>query len=100
MVTDEPSSNVDRLFAIWQSINPNAWNTGGDLLPFRTPQATASSQYWTSDTARKTETFGYIYKDAQGAPEALRKNFWNLYAWSVPNSGVGEPPSSMVPREE
>jgi hypothetical protein len=74
---------------------------GGDLLPFRAPKG-ASSQYWTTATARKTQTFGYRYKDAQGQPKDLQKNFATSYSWAVRNSqGIyGKPPANMLPHKD
>ncbi|KAI9050620.1 hypothetical protein LZ554_005779 [Drepanopeziza brunnea f. sp. 'monogermtubi'] len=78
-------TNVDRLFAIWQAINPDSYTMNersGDgtfvikansietattpLAPFADASGT---KYWTSLGARKTETFNYVY------PETQRWNF-------------------------
>ncbi|KAF3000407.1 hypothetical protein E8E14_002195 [Neopestalotiopsis sp. 37M] len=95
--------NIDRLFAVWQSVYPNSWmdREGGDLLPFRAPKG-ASSQYWTTATARKTQTFGYRYQDAQGQPSDLQKNFASSSSWAVRNSqGIyGKPPANMLPHKD
>lgn len=72
-------ANIDRLFAIWQAINPESYviptvNTFGsyaeprgsvdtgdsDLLPFHSDNGT---KFWTSRGVRSTRTFGYAYQD-------------------------------------
>lgn len=69
---------VDRLVSIWQVLNPNAWiqpmangetsytapkgtiqDSTSPLIPFYASQDT----FWTSDTSRTTEVFGYTYTD-------------------------------------
>lgn len=68
--------NIDRLFAIWQVINPNTYvtpqvNNGGTYgLPPGTqenrgtalyPWRGLNTNFWTSDSVRDTSTFGYGY---------------------------------------
>jgi tyrosinase len=72
-------TNIDRLFAMWQSINPqsyvvptmNAFGTyaeprgfvdteDSNLLPFHSDN---ESGFWTSSEVRSTRTFGYAYQD-------------------------------------
>lgn len=71
----------------------------GDLLPFR--QA-APSKYWTSKNARKTETFGYKYQEAQGQPSEIQMNFRANYSWAVRNNNnvYGKPPANMLPQKD
>jgi tyrosinase len=86
-------SNVDRLLAMWQVINPQSYlvptiNTVGsygeprgfmatadsNLLPFHSSNGT---QFWTSNTIRSTRTFGYTYPelvDWNITPEAILSN--------------------------
>lgn len=75
------TSNVDRLFAIWQAINPRAYDinkeeidgtfsiTAGTIVNQNTPlppfnDATGRT-LWTSATARRTEAFNYAYPETQ-----------------------------------
>lgn len=70
---------TDRLISMWQVLNPNAWvapmaagettytalkgtieTSSTPLTPFF---ASTDGTFWTSDTARTTETFGYVYED-------------------------------------
>lgn len=72
-------TNVDRLIAMWQALNPSSWvgpyaahlasftNQAGailddttDLMPF---YANDDGDFWTSETARDTLAFGYVYED-------------------------------------
>jgi tyrosinase len=83
-------TNVDRLLAMWQAVNPhsyvtpftNAYGTFGEakgtletedtnLLPFH---ANAEGTFWTSKGVRSTRTFGYTYPelvDWNRTPEEL-----------------------------
>jgi len=94
-------TNIDRLFAIWQTINPNSWmdsqtikdGTGvlvpgqkvdenTPLKPFRSDTA---GNFWTSKTARHTTTFGYNYPEtSSGTPSSARIAVNKLYG---PSSG-------------
>lgn len=72
---------MDRLFAIWQALNPTSYTINkraGDgtfvidqnstetaktsLAPF---VDASGSRYWTSESARQTETFNYAYPETQ-----------------------------------
>ncbi|ERF72312.1 hypothetical protein EPUS_02199 [Endocarpon pusillum Z07020] len=72
-------TNVDRLFAMWQAINPQSYvvpttNTVGNyavpkgfvdtadssLLPFHSDNGT---RFWSSNDVRSIRTFGYAYQD-------------------------------------
>jgi tyrosinase len=73
--------NVDRLFAIWQAINPTSYTidetteTGnfvtvaGSVETSSTPLTpfvdASGSNYWTAETVRQTETFNYAYPETQ-----------------------------------
>lgn len=80
---DTPISNIDRLFAIWQSLNPNKWldnippdnatitdsygkeyplNDETPLEPFRQD---ADGKYWTPTGVRHTPDLGYTYPEIQ-----------------------------------
>ncbi|KAJ5404736.1 hypothetical protein N7465_006020 [Penicillium sp. CMV-2018d] len=89
--------NVDRLFAIWQALNPKSWfdpplpahghdangkpipgppycpdpKSDNPLPPFR---KNSHGEYYSSDSARSTEKLGYTY------PELLPENIKNLKA--------------------
>ncbi|KAK6580768.1 hypothetical protein PZA11_007004 [Diplocarpon coronariae] len=74
-------ANVDRLFAIWQGINPNSYtlneNSGSGTFVIRAnsietettplaPFADASGiKYWNSLGVRQTQTFNYAYPETQ-----------------------------------
>lgn len=72
-------TNIDRLFAMWQAINPQSYivptvnavgtyaeprgfvDTGDSgLLPFHSDNGT---RFWTSNGVRSTRTFGYTYPE-------------------------------------
>ena len=61
-------ANVDRLFAMWQALNPDSYltddteqfpNQDTELHPFRK----TDDQYWTSRLARNITAFGYTYPE-------------------------------------
>ncbi|KAM0435964.1 hypothetical protein ACHAPT_002856 [Fusarium lateritium] len=74
---------TDRLLAIWQILNPNAWMTPmpagetsftsieGDMQDSKTPLtpffASEDGTFWNSDMARTTEAFGYSYADTDSS---------------------------------
>lgn len=74
-------ANVDRLFAIWQALNPNAYDInkvetdgtfsirGGTSVTPDTPLApfndASGRKFWTSNTSKKTESFNYAYPETQ-----------------------------------
>ncbi|KIW71471.1 hypothetical protein PV04_03631 [Phialophora macrospora] len=110
---------IDRLFAIWQKINPNSWfptdpnkikelgqvyfNPEVPLEPFRSAKhgevgTLGKNGWWTCNTARSTKMFGYSYADVDAA-DAL-DNFNKKYGWSVrwkEGDKFGECPSDMRP---
>ena len=80
--TDQYTSNVDRLLAIWQTLHPSEW-----VQPFTTPSPTFYSpanylvdgdtplkpfykddtgNFWTSNSVRDHTIFGYTYPDLIG----------------------------------
>ena len=75
------ASNVDRLWAIWQELNPDAYMTprpapystftatGGEAQTKDTPLAPfwdkTGTKFWTSAEVRDTFTFGYAYPETQ-----------------------------------
>ena len=74
-------SNVDRLFAVWQALNPTSYTinqpagdgtfviTASTIETDTTPLApfndATGNNYWTSDAVRSTETFNYAYPETQ-----------------------------------
>lgn len=74
-------ANVDRLFAIWQAINPSSYTIdeptqdgtfviqAGSVETSTTPLApfvdASGTNYWTSEGVRQTETFNYAYPETQ-----------------------------------
>lgn len=72
-------TNVDRLIAMWQALNPSSWvgpyaahlasftNQAGTILDDTTGlmpfYANDDGDFWTSETARDTLAFGYVYED-------------------------------------
>ncbi|KAG5918288.1 hypothetical protein E4U42_006925 [Claviceps africana] len=98
---------TDRLVAIWQILNPDAWITpmaagetsftslkgtiqssGSPLTPFF---ATENGTFWTSDMSRSTDAFGYAYADTfapsmsnQDLAQELRRKINAWYASSSP----------------
>ncbi|KAH8787772.1 common central domain of tyrosinase-domain-containing protein [Hyaloscypha finlandica] len=87
--------NVDRLFAIWQALNPTSYTIrertqdgnfvtqAGSVETSSTPLTpfvdASGSTYWTSEGVRRTETFNYAY------PETRR---WAFTSESVYESNV------------
>lgn len=108
-------SQVDRLFAIWQTVNPDHWFNelppsqralaDDTLLPFRKyPLSTdKKSRYWTSNQARDPEILGYTYPDIadkKKSADQLRADFAAKYGWSrrlTPFQHFGNPPPDMQP---
>ncbi|KAL2680998.1 hypothetical protein Neosp_008601 [[Neocosmospora] mangrovei] len=74
---------TDRLLAMWQILNPDAWMTpmpsgettftsiAGEMQDSTTPLtpffATEDGTFWNSDMARTTEAFGYSYADTDSS---------------------------------
>jgi tyrosinase len=98
--TDMSTSNIDRLFALYQVQNPDTWlepsnvGTNGNvfieddstvdadtpLLPFRkTPDS-----FWTTNEARDTTVFGYAYPETRSADQsAAQAAVSRLYSGST-----------------
>ncbi|KAG5984809.1 hypothetical protein E4U43_006145 [Claviceps pusilla] len=98
---------TDRLVAIWQILNPDAWITpmaagetsftslkgtiqssDSPLTPFF---ALENGTFWTSDMARSTDAFGYAYADTfapsmsnQDLAQELKRKINTWYASSSP----------------
>lgn len=84
-------ANIDRLFALWQVVNPDSYistntsdspNIDSALHPFRRTQ----TEYWTSRTARDVTAFGYTYPELIGATrESVIASINQLYSQPPPN---------------
>lgn len=83
--------NVDRLLAIWQTINKTIWwpsdldNSEPDsttsLTPFR--HTAGDTDWWTSDLSRNCTDFGYTYPDLDITDsDALVQDIGRRYNWS------------------
>ena len=85
--------NIDRLFAMWQVLNPNSYVTSDSsaspnidtaLHPFRRTQ----TQYWTSRTSQDVTVFGYTYPELIGATrESVTSDVNRLYSQPPPTVG-------------
>lgn len=104
-------TNVDRLVAIWQALNPSSWvepyaarlasftnqvgeilDENTDLMPF---YRNDEGDFWTSESARDTLPFGYVYDDTANvsligpsnpdALDALREVVNEKYGQSSPS---------------
>lgn len=100
---------TDRLVAIWQILNPSAWivpmaagettftavkgtmqSSDSPLTPF---YASSDGAFWTSNMARATETFSYVYADTDasvGSAQDVRQSLIKkIIDWYRPSSAVG-----------
>ena len=72
-VSDHFSSNVDRLLAVWQILNPEKWFDPSDPLNGDTPlqpfHVDDSSHTWTSNLCRDTGHLNYTYNDLAFLPK-------------------------------
>jgi tyrosinase len=90
--------NVDRLFALWQGINPNSYgasqtaphatwtipagsvqNADSPLTPFH---RNSNGDFWTSNQVRDTKTFKYTYPEfsnSDGSTKAIQSAINKLY---------------------
>lgn len=75
--------NIDRIGAMWQAANPNAWMGAGSdktkLLPFR--YGSGDSEFWTSERCRSLPPMGYTYPDLPliHDNQTLRQRVGELY---------------------
>jgi len=107
-------SNIDRLVAIWQAINPEVgWPSPADLkkydiketntdslYPFRTSKDTGDKPYWDTVNSWSTNTFGYTFAELQEnkTPDALLKAMHDEYQWSLQKFEKTQPiPDKMKP---
>lgn len=102
-------ANIDRLFAMWQVLNPNSYvvptpataNTynfkTGDPLTSQsnlTPFHNSGGAFWNSDAARDIATFNYAYPETLGGPgvnvtDQVLKAVNNLYGDKTTNGTDG-----------
>ncbi|KKA30812.1 hypothetical protein TD95_003673 [Thielaviopsis punctulata] len=104
-------TNVDRLTAIWQAMYPDEWITQyaagensytteiGEMVDANTPltpfYADTDGNFWTSNMARDTRTFGYIYEETVGFPlngssaAMSRKNLVSAIVSKYGRAGIG-----------
>ena len=80
--------------AIWQDINQNSWfpeqknaddpTEDTPLLPFRSTKTVNKLAFWSSQNARKVETFGYSYAEIKASTggKDLQARVAAKYAWS------------------
>lgn len=100
---------TDRLIAMWQVLNPNAWITPmasgetsftalkGTLQDSTSPltpfYASDDGTFWTSDMARNLEVFGYTYADTSphvGDNSAIRQSLiGKINSWYGKSSPAG-----------
>ncbi|KAF5633637.1 Tyrosinase [Fusarium tjaetaba] len=110
---------IDRIFAIWQAANsgdddkhwfnelPGAEHQalgGASLHPFRKwpIKPAKEDRYWTSDSAKHTDTLGYTYAETAGGKKGdqVRNEFTRKYGWSrrlLASDVIGVPPKDMMP---
>jgi tyrosinase len=85
------TSNVDRLAAIWQTLNPDTWFIQGDSPTSKdilTPFHKTDAKYFTSDDVRDWTTLGYQYdglqRDSNETDDAymkrIKKSIEKLYS--------------------
>jgi tyrosinase len=107
-------ANVDRIFALWQALNPDQYvtplpsqlgtftrfpgepeNETSLLTPFRKPSPTPDT-FWTANEVRDTKTFNYTYPELQGldglsaeqAIKRVRRAVNELYGKTSPASAM------------
>ncbi|KAF5681684.1 tyrosinase precursor (monophenol monooxygenase) [Fusarium circinatum] len=110
---------IDRILAIWQAANSDdgdkhwfnelagaEFQALGDasLHPFRKwpIKPAKEDRYWTSDSAKYTDAFGYTYSETAGGRKGdqVRNEFTRKYGWSRRldvNEDIGVPPEDMQP---
>ena len=109
------SRNIDRIFAIWQALNPNTWdwhqplldggtfvspqgtdeNPESPLVPFRKSRNGDHAEWWTSNDLRDCRLLGYNYPQlakAVGNVASLRQWVTENYEWTTI---YGEAPPRM-----
>ena len=110
----EATSQIDRLFAIWQAVNSGHWfdelppeervKATKALLPFRKyPLVTdPEKRFWSSNLAKEIEVLGYTYPELSNkqSAEQIRESFAKNYGWSrrlTPFQHFGSPTPEMEP---
>lgn len=92
-------ANVDRLFAMWQVLNPDSYlssdpndfpNVDTELHPFKI----TDDQYWTSNLARNITAFGYTYPEcADWSQQTVLTAVNNLYG---PSQSAGRRKRGLI----
>lgn len=109
--TNNSFSNVDRLLAIWQGINPGTWipdrspgrqpASDTPLTPFRV--SAGNTNFWDSDGSKEFAQLGYTYPEVQNNPSSndILQDFARRYRWSlqasIPRGGQAQAPTDMQP---
>ena len=110
--------NVDRLFAMWQTIYPNSYgasqvapqstwtiakgttvNAASPLTPFH---SNSGGNFWTTTGVRNWRTFHYTYPefvDSDGSAAAIKQYVNNLYGPNA-NAAAGSSKRDLVPELE
>lgn len=104
-------ANVDRLFAIWQALNPTSYTinqpagdgtfviTASSIETDTTPLApfndATGQAYWNSDRVRSTETFNYAYPETQRWAFSSDSDYMNSVQNAV-NQLYGAVPSQFA----
>lgn len=106
------SRNIDRIFAIWQELNPKTWdwhqplldtatfvsplgtdeNPESPLVPFRKWREGDEITWWTSEDVRDCRSLGYSYPELTRSGtdiRSLRQWVTDSYEWATI---YGEPP--------
>lgn len=106
-------TNIDRLFAMWQAINPESYvvptvnvlgtyaqprgsveSADSNLLPFHFDNGT---EFWTSNSVRSTRVFGYTYPEVAdwNVTQATLANNVRTSVNRLYNSAVDDSPSKQ-----
>lgn len=86
-------SQIERIFTLWQAAHADdgqsnwfssADRAKDDLLPFARPTNKDNEKYWKSNSVKSEDVFGYRFEDVKSTPDETRRNFEDMYRWSVP----------------
>ncbi|KAH8586174.1 hypothetical protein B0O99DRAFT_656959 [Bisporella sp. PMI_857] len=115
-------ANIDRIFAIWQNINPNSYDINkpagdGTYVNESTDQYTNSTpltpfydstgqKYWTSDGVWDTTALGYAYPETQSWSfenydeyvTDIRTKIQQLYGGSIRDLLAAQNPKGNIPK--
>lgn len=122
MVFVDFDSNIDRLFAIWQVLNPDEFITpvvspsntftisAGTIVDINTPltpfHSDTSGTLWTSGGVRSTSTFGYTYpsldfwnESGSTYQSSVKQMVNDLYGGTAPSTTTARRRSPLQNRE-